>query len=67
MDGRKMLLMTYTEIANELNYKPNYVRDKVVTRDDFPRPAIALSQKARKWDKADFEKWLENQKKKINR
>jgi predicted DNA-binding transcriptional regulator AlpA len=59
--------MTYEEIANELKYKPEYVRDTIVKRADFPRPAINLSQKARKWDKEDFEKWIDKQKKKLSR
>ncbi len=61
------MLMTYADIAKEPNYKPEYVRDRLVKRIGFPRPALDLSQKTRKWDKADFEKWLENEKKKLNR
>lgn len=61
------MLMTYTDIAKELNYKPEYVRDRLVKRIGFPRPAVELSQKLRKWDRCDFEKWLENEKKKLNR
>ncbi len=60
-------MLNYADIGKMLNLKANYVRDKLVKRVGFPRPALDLSQKTRKWDKADFEKWLENEKKKLNR
>lgn len=28
-----------------------YVRDRLVKRSDFPRPALALLQKMKRWDR----------------
>jgi predicted DNA-binding transcriptional regulator AlpA len=60
-------LITVDDIAGRIGESRDYVRDKVVKRADFPRPALVLSQKVRKWAAADFEKWLEKQRKKWER
>ena len=52
-------LITLDHIATRLNQRREYVRDRLVKRADFPRPALVLSQKVRQWDAAEFEKWLE--------
>lgn len=53
-----MNLITIDHIATRLNQRREYVRDRLVKRADFPRPALVLSQKLRQWDADDFEKWL---------
>lgn len=52
------------DISQRLNLEHAYVRDRVVKRADFPRPALALSQKCRRWRQDDFEEWLKKQAKK---
>ncbi len=52
------------EISEHLNLGHDYVRDRLVKRADFPRPALALSQKCRRWSRDDFEDWLRRQAKK---
>jgi predicted DNA-binding transcriptional regulator AlpA len=55
-------LLTIDDIAARVGESREYVRDKVVKRADFPRPALVLSQKVRKWAVTDLDKWLEKQK-----
>jgi hypothetical protein len=57
-----MTLINIDHIAAKLNQRREYVRDRLVKRPDFPRPALVLSQKVKQWDAAEFEKWLENMK-----
>jgi predicted DNA-binding transcriptional regulator AlpA len=57
-----MTLITIDHIAKTLNQRREYVRDRLVKRPDFPRPALVLSQKVRQWDAADFEAWLKKMK-----
>ncbi|SEF31425.1 hypothetical protein ABL840_08940 [Variovorax sp. NFACC27] len=52
------------DISERLNLEHAYVRDRVVKRPDFPRPALALSQKCKRWRQEDFEEWLKKQAKK---
>lgn len=42
----------------------SYARDKLVKRAGFPRPSLSLSQKMRRWLRADVESWMESQRKK---
>lgn len=53
-----MSLLTLDDIAAMLSATRPLVRDKIVKRPDFPRPAVALSQKMRRWDKVAVETWL---------
>lgn len=57
-------LIGITEISATLNVSHAYVRDRVVKRPDFPRPALSLSQKCRRWSSEAFEDWLRKQTKK---
>ncbi len=52
------------EIAKDLDLKQTYVVDRLVKRPDFPAPAFRLSQKTRAWDRVEFERWKEQQKRK---
>jgi predicted DNA-binding transcriptional regulator AlpA len=54
-------LITIQEMSVHLNVSPTYVRDRVVKRVDFPRPALSLSQKCRRWSRDAFEDWLRKQ------
>lgn len=46
-------------IANALGCGRAYVTDRVVKREDFPAPALMLSQKIVKWRLKDFERWMQ--------
>lgn len=57
-------LIGIPEISLTLNVSHDYARDRVVKRVDFPRPALALSQKCRRWSRDAFEDWLRKQQRK---
>jgi predicted DNA-binding transcriptional regulator AlpA len=54
-------------IAGMLGMSTKHVRERLVRRPDFPRPALQLSVKTRRWDLADVQVWLEKQRKKCAR
>lgn len=54
-----MSYITIEQMAAILQERPEYVRDRVVKRADFPRPALVLSRKVVKWSQTDWEQWLE--------
>jgi predicted DNA-binding transcriptional regulator AlpA len=54
-------LIDITEIATRLKLRREYVRDKLVKTGDFPRPAMSLSQRIRRWRAEDVTAWLEQQ------
>lgn len=62
-----MTLLTPQDIAAMLKLAPNYVRDKIVKRHDFPRPAVSFSQKSRRWNASEVNDWLCQQNRAINR
>lgn len=55
-------LLDLTDIAERLKLRRDYVRDKLVKTGDFPRPAINISQRIRKWEEQAIQAWLEQQK-----
>lgn len=59
-----MNLLNLDDIAAIVKEPRSYVRTTLVRRPDFPRPALVLSQKIRKWAQSDVEAWLEMQRKK---
>ena len=59
-----MTLLTLDDIADIIKEPREYVRTSLVRRPDFPRPALVLSQKIRKWAAVDVEAWLEMQRRK---
>lgn len=61
------MLIGLDYIAETTGLRREYVRDRVVTRADFPSPALELSQKSRKWNREDFERWLKKQAAKYSR
>src|ERR1041384_3607101 len=57
-------MTTYVDtayIAQALGFERSYVTDRVVKREDFPAPALVLSQKSVKWKLEDFERWCKAQ------
>jgi predicted DNA-binding transcriptional regulator AlpA len=52
------MLIDAKDIAAELQLARAYVVRRVLTRPDFPRPALELSRKVRKWSREEFERWL---------
>jgi predicted DNA-binding transcriptional regulator AlpA len=56
-----MNLLTIDDITAMVQMRREYVRDKLVKRPDFPRPAFALSQKSKRWSSDDIRGWLERQ------
>lgn len=44
-----MMTLNTEEIAGLLGVSRKHVTDRVVTRPDFPKPVIRLSQRVRKW------------------
>lgn len=44
-------------IAQLLGVSRKHVTQRVVTRPDFPRPTIDVSQKTRRWAEADVREW----------
>ena len=62
-----MSLINIDEMAAQIGVARKHMRDRVVTRPDFPRPALSLSQKTRKWDSYDFERWMQKQAKMAQR
>lgn len=57
-------LIGIPEISQALNLSHDYVRDRLVKRPDFPRPALSLSQKCRRWSRDSFDAWLRSHMKK---
>ncbi len=54
-------LLTLDDITAIVQLKRETVRDKLVKRSDFPRPALCLSQKTRRWRLEDVQLWLQKQ------
>lgn len=61
------MLIDLDEMATQIGMSRKFVRDRVVKRPDFPPPAMALSQKTRRWDSYAFEAWVAKQAKKMAR
>jgi len=62
-----MNLLSLDDIAALIAVPRPFVRDVLVKRPEFPRPCIALSQKTRRWDKAEVDQWLVKHMKHIRR
>jgi predicted DNA-binding transcriptional regulator AlpA len=52
-------LMTLDDIAELVGLPRPYVRDTLVKQPEFPPPAIRLSQRIRKWQRAAVCSWLD--------
>ena len=62
-----MSLMTIDEITAMMQMRREYVRDRLVKRPDFPRPALSISQKSRRWNARDVQDWIAKQSAQIAR
>jgi predicted DNA-binding transcriptional regulator AlpA len=51
------MYMTTKDIADTLGLTRAYVTDVLTKRADFPKPAVNISQKIRRWKRSDFEAW----------
>ena len=56
-----MLTLTTEEIASLLGVSRKHVTDRVVTRPDFPKPVIRLSQRVRKWAQSEVLDYLRSE------
>lgn len=52
-------LLTPQEIADILKVPLRQAQEKVLRSAGFPPPAVNLSQKLRRWSRADVEGWIE--------
>jgi predicted DNA-binding transcriptional regulator AlpA len=59
-------LMSIQDIAAVLRLNPAHVRDRLVKRPDFPRPAIN-EPRFRRWRAAAIDRWISEQEKLSNR
>jgi predicted DNA-binding transcriptional regulator AlpA len=48
-------------IAKKLDISKEVLRKTVEVRPDFPKPALRLSRKTVRWNRSDFELWLQRQ------
>lgn len=56
-----MTLLTIDDIAAMVKLSRVYVRDRLVKQPDFPRPALVLSQKNKRWSAEDVNYWIGQQ------
>lgn len=52
-------LLDTKAIADLLKISHRQARDRLVKSTTFPRPALALSQKIKRWSRQDVESWIE--------
>ena len=62
-----MSLLTLDDITAMMQMRREYVRDRLTKRPDFPRPAISVSQKFRRWNANDVQDWIAKQSSRIAR
>lgn len=51
-------LITLDDIAKMYRTSRRWARDVLVKRPDFPRPALSMSQKTRRWRLSDVQHWI---------
>ncbi len=51
-------LLDTAAIAAMLGISREYVTDKLTKRADFPRPALDLSRRMRRWKESDVRAWM---------
>jgi predicted DNA-binding transcriptional regulator AlpA len=54
-------------IASMLGITVEQLRRSVEPRPDFPTPALRLSRKTVRWERADVERWIEAQRQRAQR
>lgn len=50
-------LLDTADIARMLGLSREYVTDKLTKRQDFPRPALDMSRRLRRWKREDVQRW----------
>lgn len=50
-------LVDTAEVARMLGLTREYVTDKLTKRPGFPKPAVNVSQRLRRWRRAEVEAW----------
>lgn len=50
-------MMTVADIARRLALSADHVRERLVTRADFPTPAFQIGR-TRRWEAAHIERWI---------
>ena len=51
-------LIDSAEIATMLGVSRDHAVARIMKRPDFPKPAVNLSQKLRRWNLADVQRWM---------
>ena len=54
-------LLDTAQIAELLGLSQKHVTDRVTKAPDFPPPAIAISRKTKRWNRADVLAWAKPQ------
>ena len=57
MRRRDIMYMTTKDIADLYGLNREYVTDKLTKRPDFPKPAVNVSQRFRRWNRSEVERW----------
>jgi predicted DNA-binding transcriptional regulator AlpA len=52
-------LLTPTDIATALQVPRRELVERISKRADFPRPALVLGKKNKRWAKEDIEAWIQ--------
>lgn len=50
-------MLRVADIARRLALSEDHVRERIVTRADFPAPAFQMGR-TRRWEVADVERWI---------
>ena len=50
-------LMTTKDISGLLGVCHRHCVDRIIKRPDFPKPAINLSRRIKRWSRADILRW----------
>lgn len=50
-------LMTTKDISGLLGVCHRHCVDRIIKRPDFPKPALELSRRVRRWSRADVLRW----------
>lgn len=50
-------MLRVADIAQRLSLSVFHVRERIVTRADFPAPAFQIGR-TRRWEAADVERWI---------
>lgn len=52
-------LIDTRDIASLLGVTREHCVGRIIKRPDFPRPAVNLSQRLRRWDKREVLRWMQ--------